>query len=75
MKTYIENNQKIMRSQHNRVSFGIKDGVAGSWATPNYLTVQSRDYMPGSKQHLENVARQLSRSVEVYKRELEDSYG
>ena len=75
MKTYIENNRNIMRTQHNRDSFGIKDGVAGSWATPNYLIVQGREYVPGSKQHLENVARQLSRSVEVYKRELEDSYG
>ena len=75
MKTHIENNRNIMRTQHNRDSFGIIDGVAGSWATPNYLRAKPIDYSPGSKQHFESVARQLNRSVEAYKRELENSSG
>ncbi|WP_198329802.1 hypothetical protein [Psychrobacter cibarius] len=74
MKTYTKNNRHLTQSR-SLEAFGIQDGVAGSWITPNYLRVQSSDYVPGSKQHLENVARQLNRSVEAYKKELESSYG
>lgn len=74
MKTQAKNNRHITQSR-NTAAFGIQDGVAGSWTTPNYLRAKPIDYLPGSKQHFESVARQLNRSVEAYKRELENSYG
>lgn len=74
MKTHTKNNRHLTQSRSVE-AFGIQDGVAGGWTTPNYLKAKPIDYSPGSKQHFESVARQLNRSVEAYKRELENSYG
>ncbi|MDN3442305.1 hypothetical protein QL898_11735 [Psychrobacter sp. APC 3279] len=74
MKTQIRNNRRTAQSR-NTEAFGIQDGVAGSWVTPNYLRAKPIEYSPGSKQYFESVARQLNCSVEAYKREMENSYG
>lgn len=55
--------------------FGVKDGVAGSWVSPNYLEVKPIDYAAGHQQHFERVTRQLHRSVEAYKQQLKTSHG
>lgn len=61
-----------IRSQ-NIEAHGIKEGVAGSLVTPNYLVLTPIDYRPGSKQYFENVANQLKRSVIDYKKEIANS--
>ena len=67
MKTQAKNNRHITQSR-NAAAFGIQDGVAGGWITPNYLRAKPSNYSPGSKQYFESVAQQLNRSVEAYKR-------
>jgi|26BtaG_2_1085354.scaffolds.fasta_scaffold14295_3 hypothetical protein len=67
---------KSVADQAERTSLlGVKDGVAGSWISPNYLEVKHIDYVAGNRQHFENVTRQLHRSVEAYKQELKTSHG
>lgn len=74
MKTNTRNKAAIVRSGSN-TPVGVQDGVAGSWIKPQYINVPSIDYIPGSKQHFENVARQLNRSVSLYKEELDGIEG
>ena len=74
MKTNGRNKAAIVHSGSS-VPVGVQDGVAGSWIKPQYIKVPSIDYVPGSKQHFENVARQLNRSVSIYKEEINELEG
>jgi len=74
MKTNARNKAVIVRLGSS-IPVGVQDGVAGSWIKPQYINVPSIDYVSGSKQHFENVARQLNRSVSAYKEELDEIEG
>lgn len=59
---------KLVRIQ--TPSYGVVDGVAGAYTSPNYIPVQNLNFTPGTDQYRRAINERLSRITEAYKKEV-----
>lgn len=54
---------------------GVTAGIAGSWASPNYIPNPSPSYTPGTRQYYNQTAIRVRHAYDSYIRELDTTYG
>lgn len=54
---------------------GVAAGIAGSWASPNYIPNPSSSYTLGTRQYYNQTAIRVRHAYDSYIHELDTTYG